>query len=213
MYIHSSAVVDDGAIIGKGTKIWHFSHIFSGAELGENCNIGQNVVVSNGVKIGNGAKVQNNISLYSGLECEEDVFLGPSCVFTNVSNPRSQINRKNIYEKTKIKRGATVGANATILCGITLGQYSFVAAGAVVTKSVPDYALVVGNPARKVNWMSRHGHVMKQMKLGIFICPESKLRYKINSEGKMSCIDILEGEILPKELSLVKKSYREFKLL
>jgi UDP-2-acetamido-3-amino-2,3-dideoxy-glucuronate N-acetyltransferase len=179
-FAHPTAVIDAGSTIGNQTKIWHFSHVFKGAEIGHNCNIGQNVVVSEGVKLGDGTKVQNNISLYSGLECEEDVFLGPSSVFTNISNPRSQVNRKGVYEKTTIKRGATVGANATIICGVTLGNYSFVAAGAVVTKDVEDYSLVVGNPARHVGWISRHGHRLEEGESGICVCSGVAVKIQID---------------------------------
>ena len=153
------------------------------------------------------------MSLYSGLECEEDVFLGPSCVFTNISNPRSQVTRKGVYEKTIIKRGATVGANATIVCGVTLGQYCFVGAGAVVTKDVPDYALVLGNPAKKVSWISRHGHRLEEKESGSYICPESKLSYQFNTEGKMACVDLLESDNLPKELAKGLKPYHHFRQL
>jgi len=161
-FSHESSYVDDGAIIGAGTKIWHFSHILAGARIGENCVFGQNVNVAGGVVIGNNVKVQNNVSIYTGTTIEDDVFLGPSCVLTNVTNPRSQINRHDLYEKTVIRRGATVGANATIVCGVTLGRYCFIAAGSVVSKDVPDYALMVGNPARQKGWMSRHGHVLSR---------------------------------------------------
>ncbi|HOU75487.1 MAG TPA: DapH/DapD/GlmU-related protein, partial [Tenuifilum sp.] len=152
-FAHETAVIDEGCTIGKGTKIWHFSHIMSGCEIGESCNIGQNVVVSPGVKLGRNVKVQNNVSIYTGVICEDDVFLGPSMVFTNVINPRSAINRKSEYLTTLVKRSATIGANATIVCGVTLGEFSFVGAGAVVTKDVKPYALVVGNPARQIGWM------------------------------------------------------------
>jgi UDP-2-acetamido-3-amino-2,3-dideoxy-glucuronate N-acetyltransferase len=158
---HESAYVDEGAIIGDGTKIWHFSHIMKGARIGERCVFGQNVNVDNGVVIGNNVKVQNNVSIYTGTTIEDDVFLGPSCVLTNVTNPRSQINRHSLYEKTLIRRGATIGANATIVCGVTLGRYCFIAAGSVVTRDVPDYALMMGNPARQKGWMSRHGHILR----------------------------------------------------
>jgi UDP-2-acetamido-3-amino-2,3-dideoxy-glucuronate N-acetyltransferase len=159
---HESAYVDDGAEIGAGTKIWHFSHIQKGAKIGERCVIGQNVNVDGGTVIGNNVKIQNNVSVYTGIEIEDDVFLGPSCVLTNVTNPRSQVSRHSLYERTLIRRGATIGANATIVCGVTLGRYCFIAAGSVVTKDVPDYALMVGNPARQKGWMSRHGHILRQ---------------------------------------------------
>ncbi len=157
-FVHETAVVDDGCIIGTGTKIWHFSHIMTGCTIGENCNIGQNVVVSPGVVLGRNVKVQNNVSLYTGVICQDDVFLGPSCVFTNIINPRSAINRRNQYVKTEVGRGASIGANATIVCGHDIGNYAFIGAGAVVTKHVPDYALVIGNPGRQVGWMSEFGH-------------------------------------------------------
>src|SRR5512137_1907069 len=177
-FAHESAYVDEGAAIGPGTKIWHFCHVMKGANIGERCVFGQNVNVDGGTVIGNNVKVQNNVSIYTGLVIEDDVFLGPSCVLTNVTNPRSQINRHSLYEKTVIKRGATIGANATIVCGVTIGRYAFIGAGAVVTKDVPDYALMVGSPARQKGWMSRHGHMLKNPdKDGILVCPESGLRY------------------------------------
>jgi UDP-2-acetamido-3-amino-2,3-dideoxy-glucuronate N-acetyltransferase len=209
-FAHPTSVIDEGCKIGSGTNIWHFSHVMNGAELGQNCNVGQNVVVSSGVKIGNGTKIQNNISLYSGLETEQDVFLGPSCVFTNISNPRSQVSRKTVYEKTTIKRGATVGANATILCGVTLGRYCFVGAGAVVTKDVPDYALVLGNPAKNVGWMSRHGHRLKETEKGYMVCPESGLKYELTSEQTLRCLDLNEDQDLPEHMSASNHPYRHF---
>ena len=156
--IHPSAVVDVGAVIGDGTAIWHFSHICSGAVIGNSCSLGQNVLVADNASLGNNVKIQNNVAIYGGITVEDDVFLGPSCVLTNVSNPRSQVSRKSLYEKTLIKRGATIGANATIVCGITLGRYCFVGAGAVVTKDIPDYGMVLGNPGKLLGYMSRHGH-------------------------------------------------------
>lgn len=178
-FAHPTAVVDDGCTIGKGTKIWHFTHIMTGAEIGENCNIGQNVVVSPGVRLGRNVKVQNNVSIYTGVTCEDDVFLGPSMVFTNVINPRSAINRKDQYGKTLVKRGATIGANATIVCGITIGTCSFIGAGAVVTREVKPYALVVGNPARQRGWMSEYGHKLEFGPDGTATCPESGQRYRL----------------------------------
>lgn len=178
-FSHETAVIDDNCVIGKGTKIWHFSHIMSGCRIGENCNFGQNVVVSPDVVLGNNVKVQNNVSIYTGVVCEDDVFLGPSMVFTNVVNPRSGVNRRGKYETTLVKRGATIGANATIVCGITLGQYCFIGAGAVVTRDVPPYALVVGNPARQMGWMSEFGHRLQFDANGIAACPESGEKYKI----------------------------------
>jgi UDP-2-acetamido-3-amino-2,3-dideoxy-glucuronate N-acetyltransferase len=178
--IHPTAVVDQGAILGKGTKVWHFAHISKDARIGENCIFGQNTFVAPGVVIGNNVKVQNNVSIYSGTTIEDDVFLGPSCVLTNVTNPRSQVKRHALYEKTLIRRGATIGANATIVCGVTLGRYCFIAAGAVVTKDVPDYALMMGVPARQTGWISRHGHVLKNPGPdGVMVCPESGFRYRL----------------------------------
>lgn len=178
-YAHPTAVIDEGCEIGKGTKIWHFSHIMPNAKVGMNCNIGQNVVISPEVVLGNNVKVQNNVSVYTGVTCEDDVFLGPSMVFTNVINPRSMVTRKNQYSKTIVKKGATIGANATIICGIEIGRFAFIGAGAVVTKTVPDYALFIGNPARQTGWMSEYGHKLFFNKDGIAICPESKRTYKL----------------------------------
>lgn len=183
-FAHETAVIDDGCEIGAGTKIWHFSHIMSNCKIGENCNIGQNVVVSPQVVLGNNVKVQNNVSIYTGVICEDDVFLGPSMVFTNVINPRSAINRKSEYTKTVVKKGATIGANATIVCGHDIGKYAFIGAGAVVTKNVPDYALVVGNPAKQTGWMSEYGHKLKFDSHGIAVCPESKDKFQI-TEAKV----------------------------
>ncbi|RPH30279.1 MAG: N-acetyltransferase [Bacteroidales bacterium] len=178
-FAHETAVIDDSCKIGKGTKIWHFSHIMSGCEIGENCNIGQNVVVSPGVVLGKNVKVQNNVSIYTGVICDDDVFLGPSMVFTNVINPRSAVNRKNEYLKTYVKHGASIGANATIVCGVTLGEFCFIGAGAVVVKDVKPYALVVGNPSRQVGWMSEFGHRLDFDQEGIAICSESGGKYKL----------------------------------
>ncbi len=178
---HETAVIDTGCTIGLGTKIWHFSHIMEGAILGSNCNLGQNVVVSPGVVLGNNVKVQNNVSIYTGVICEDDVFLGPSCVFTNVNNPRSEVNRRGVYETTRVKKGATIGANATIVCGITIGEYAFVGAGAVVTKSVPDYALVVGNPSKQIGWMSAHGNRLNFDSYGHALCKDSNQQYKLEN--------------------------------
>jgi len=180
-FAHETAVIDKGCQIGKGTKIWHFSHIMPNCIIGENCNIGQNVVVSPDVKLGNNVKVQNNVSIYTGVICEDDVFLGPSMVFTNIINPRSKIIRRGQYVKTIVKKGATIGANATIICGNTIGEYSFIGAGAVVTKSVPAYALVVGNPARQTGWMSEYGHRLDFNKEGLAVCPESNEKYKLEN--------------------------------
>jgi UDP-2-acetamido-3-amino-2,3-dideoxy-glucuronate N-acetyltransferase len=176
-FAHPSAIIDEGCLIGKGTKIWHFSHIMTGSEIGENCNIGQNVVVSPNVKLGNNVRVQNNVSIYEGVVCEDDVFLGPSMVFTNVINPRSAISRKHEYMQTLVKKGASIGANATIVCGNEIGEYAFIGAGAVVTKAVPAYALVVGNPAKQMGWMSEQGHKLKFDSENKATCPESGYKY------------------------------------
>ena len=176
---HESAVIDEGCSIGKGTRIWHFSHLMAGCRVGENCNIGQNVVISPEVVLGNRVKVQNNVSVYTGVTCDDDVFLGPSCVFTNVTNPRSAINRRGQYARTRVGKGATIGANATIVCGHDIGAYAFIGAGAVVTKDVPPYALLVGNPARQIGWMSEYGHRLHFDAEGIATCPESGERYQL----------------------------------
>jgi UDP-2-acetamido-3-amino-2,3-dideoxy-glucuronate N-acetyltransferase len=182
---HPTAVVDEGCTIGAGTRIWHFSHIMPGCTIGEGCNIGQNVVVSPGVKLGRNVKVQNNVSIYTGVECGDDVFLGPSMVFTNVINPRSAVNRREQYATTRVGRGASIGANATIVCGHDIGEFAFIGAGAVVTKEVPAFALVVGNPARQMGWMSEYGHKLKFNELGEAQCPESGQRYKL-AEGRVT---------------------------
>lgn len=210
-FVHESAYVDDGVTIGEGTKIWHFCHIQSGAKIGSKCIFGQNCNVGNDVVIGNNVKVQNNVSIYTGTTIEDDVFLGPSCVLTNVSNPRSQIIRHSLYEKTLIRRGATVGANATIVCGITLGRYCFIAAGAVVTKDVPDYAFIVGVPGKQKGWMSRHGHVLKLDGNGMMICPESSFKYRELSPVILKCLDLDEDAPLPESLAKGKENYREIK--
>jgi UDP-2-acetamido-3-amino-2,3-dideoxy-glucuronate N-acetyltransferase len=186
-YAHDTAVVDQGCFIGNGTKIWHFSHIMSGSEIGENCNIGQNVVISPGVKLGRNVKVQNNISVYTGVICEDDVFLGPSMVFTNIINPRSAIIRRDSYIQTIVEKGATIGANATIICGNRIGRYSFIGAGSVVTKDVKPYALVIGNPAKQTGWMSEYGHRLTFNEEGIAVCPESRDKYIIK-DGTVSKI-------------------------
>jgi UDP-2-acetamido-3-amino-2,3-dideoxy-glucuronate N-acetyltransferase len=187
-FAHETAIIDEGCIIGKGTKIWHFSHIMTGSELGENCNIGQNVVISPGVKLGRNVKVQNNVSIYTGVICEDDVFLGPSMVFTNVINPRSAIVRKEKYLKTVVEKGASIGANSTIVCGNKIGSYAFIGAGAVVTKEVKPYALVIGNPARQTGWMSEFGHKLIFDSEGMAVCPESGQKYRL-TDGRVSKIN------------------------
>jgi UDP-2-acetamido-3-amino-2,3-dideoxy-glucuronate N-acetyltransferase len=181
-FAHETAVVDNGCEIGKGTKIWHFTHVMTGCVIGENCNLGQNVVVSPGVILGNNVKVQNNVSIYTGVICQDDVFLGPSMVFTNVINPRSAVARKDQYKQTLVETGASIGANATIICGVRIGSFSFIGAGAVVTKNVAPYELVVGNPARHSGWMSEWGHKLKFNSEGIAVCPESETRYKLEND-------------------------------
>lgn len=183
-FAHETAIIDEGCFIGTGTKIWHFSHIMAGCVIGENCNIGQNVVVSPNVVLGKNVKVQNNVSIYTGVTCDDDVFLGPSMVFTNVINPRSAINRKNEYAKTHVGKGATIGANATIICGHDIGKYAFIGAGAVVTKSIPDYALVIGNPAKQTGWMSEFGHKLLFDNEDKAKCPESGEMYQLK-EGRV----------------------------
>ncbi|HYI93657.1 MAG TPA: Gfo/Idh/MocA family oxidoreductase [Bryobacteraceae bacterium] len=211
-FVHKSAYLDDGAEVGAGTKIWHFSHIMKGAQIGKSCIIGQNVNIDGGVTIGNNVKIQNNVSVYTGVVVEDDVFLGPSCVLTNVSNPRSQVKRHSLYQTTRLKRGATIGANATVVCGITVGRYAFAAAGSVITKDVPDFALIMGNPGRQVGWMSRHGHRLGSAdENGIMRCPESGYRYKEVEPGILRCIDLDEESPLPAELTIGTQSYREFK--
>jgi len=196
-YSHSTAVIDPPCEIGAGTKIWHFSHIMSGARIGKNCVLGQNVHVAAGVLIGDNVKIQNNVSLYTGVEVEDGVFCGPSCVFTNIANPRSEINRRHLYERTLVRRGATIGANATIVCGSTIGRYAFIGAGAVIRGSVPDYALMLGVPARQKGWMSRHGHRLPKPDVdGVMVCPEAGWRYREIAPGVLRCLDYPE-EPLP----------------
>jgi UDP-2-acetamido-3-amino-2,3-dideoxy-glucuronate N-acetyltransferase len=180
-YVHETAIVDEGCTIGEGTKIWHFSHIMAKSVMGSNCNIGQNVVISPEVVLGNNVKVQNNVSIYTGVTCDNDVFLGPSCVFTNVTNPRSAVNRRGQYAKTHVGKGASIGANATIVCGHDIGQFAFIGAGAVVTKNVPDFALLVGNPARQMGWMSEYGHKLSFDAAGKAKCPESGQEYELKA--------------------------------
>ena len=211
-FVHESAYVDEGAEVGAGTKIWHFSHVMKNARIGRHTIIGQNVNVDGGTIIGNNVKIQNNVSVYTGAVIEDDVFLGPSCVLTNVTNPRSQVNRHALYEATWLKRGCTIGANATIVCGITIGRYAFVGAGSVVTKDVPDFALVVGNPARQTGWMSRHGHRLDSLDSnGVMRCPESGYRYAEAAPGVLRCLDMDEEAPLPAELTVSTKSYRQVK--
>jgi UDP-2-acetamido-3-amino-2,3-dideoxy-glucuronate N-acetyltransferase len=181
-FAHDSAIVDEGCQIGEGTKIWHFSHIMTNCKLGKNCNIGQNVVVSPEVVLGDNVKVQNNVSIYTGVICEDDVFLGPSMVFTNVINPRSAVNRRGQYSKTLVKRGVSIGANATIVCGHDIGEFAFIGAGTVVTKTVPAYALIVGNPGRQIGWMSEFGHRLEFDSEGLAVCPESNETYKLEDK-------------------------------
>ncbi len=180
-FAHETAVIDDGAIIGEGTSIWHFCHIMPNAKLGKKCNLGQNVFVASDVVLGNNVKVQNNISIYTGVVCEDDVFLGPSMVFTNVVNPRSGVNRRGQYSKTTVKKGASIGANATIVCGHDIGEFAFIGAGTVVTKTIPAYALVVGNPARQIGWMSEYGHRLNFDENGFATCPESGEKYQLKN--------------------------------
>lgn len=182
-YAHPTAVLDEGCEIGEGTKVWHFCHICSGARLGKNCSLGQNVFIASDVTLGNNVKVQNNVSIYTGVICEDDVFLGPSMVFTNVINPRSAVNRKSDYKKTHVARGVTIGANATIVCGTSIGAYAFIGAGAVVTKNVPPYALIVGNPGRQMGWMSQHGERLTFNEQGIAVCAGSGEKYALTENG------------------------------
>lgn len=196
-FAHPTAVIDEPCSIGEGTKIWHFCHVMQGARIGRQCVLGQNVFVANDVVIHNNVKIQNNVSVYTGVELEDDVFCGPSCVFTNVTNPRSEIVRHHLYERTLVRRGATIGANATIVCGITIGRYAFIGAGAVVPNDVPDYALMLGVPAQQRGWMSRHGHRLQHPdEEGVLICPESGWRYKEVEPGMLRCLDWPESQPL-----------------
>jgi UDP-2-acetamido-3-amino-2,3-dideoxy-glucuronate N-acetyltransferase len=181
IYIHPTAIVDEGCKIGEGSKVWHFCHIMTGSSIGKKCSLGQNVMVAPGVVLGNNVKVQNNVSIYEGVVCEDDVFLGPSMVFTNITNPRSAIVRKGQYSKTKVHKGASIGANATIVCGHDIGEYAFIGAGAVVTKHVKPYALLVGNPAKQIGWISEYGHRLNFDANNIAVCPESKEKYKLEN--------------------------------
>jgi len=210
---HETVFVDAPCSIGDGTKIWHFSHILKNAVIGKNCILGQNVHVADNVVVGDNVKIQNNVSLYTGVTIEDDVFLGPSCVLTNVTNPRSQVTLRLSYEKTIIRRGATVGANATIVCGVTIGRYAFVAAGAVVSKDIPDYALVMGVPGRRKGWMSRHGHALTRPDTqGILQCPESGFRYKEVEPGVLKCLDLNEDAPLPPSLDSGTNPHDEWKV-
>ena len=182
-FVHESSFVDEGCKVGEGVKIWHFSHIMTNCIIGDKCNIGQNVVISPDVVLGRNVKVQNNVSIYTGVICEDDVFLGPSMVFTNVINPRSAVNRRNEYAKTTVKTGASIGANATIVCGNDIGAFAFIGAGAVVTKDVPDYALLVGNPAKQIGWVSEYGHRLNFDVNGLAICPETNQQYQLNNNS------------------------------
>jgi UDP-2-acetamido-3-amino-2,3-dideoxy-glucuronate N-acetyltransferase len=211
-FAHQTSCIDEPCKIGKGTKIWHFSHILKNAQIGENCRIGQNVNVANDVLIGNNVKIQNNVSIYTGTTIEDDVFLGPSCVLTNIKNPRSQISRHELYEKTLIKRGATIGANATIVCGVTIGRYAFIAAGAVLTEDVPDYAMMAGVPAKQIGWISRHGFKLSKMDADNYmICPESGFKYKEVRPGILHCVDLDEEEPLPENMRIGRRSYDTYK--
>lgn len=199
-YSHPTAIIDEPCEIGAGTKIWHFCHVMRGANIGSQCVLGQNVFVANDVIIGNNVKIQNNVSVYTGVQLEDDVFCGPSCVFTNVVNPRSQLNRKSEYQQTLVRRGATIGANATIVCGATVGRYAFIGAGAVVRGDVPDYALMLGVPAIQKGWMSRHGHRLQNPDSdGIMVCQESGWRYHEVSSGTLVCLDWSEDKPLQQE--------------
>jgi UDP-2-acetamido-3-amino-2,3-dideoxy-glucuronate N-acetyltransferase len=211
-YKHETAYVDEPCEIGEGTKVWHFSHIMKGCRIGRGCIFGQNTHIANDVVIGDNVKVQNNVSIYTGTEIEDDVFLGPSCVLTNVTNPRSQVNRHSLYERTLLRRGCSVGANATVVCGITVGRYAFIGAGAVVAKDVPDYALVVGVPGRQVGWMSRHGHRLgKPVADGVMTCPESGFRYREVEPWVLRCLDLDEDAPLPEHLRVGSVPYDELK--
>jgi UDP-2-acetamido-3-amino-2,3-dideoxy-glucuronate N-acetyltransferase len=212
-YAHPTAVIDQPCTIGAGTKIWHFCHIMPHAYIGERCILGQNVMIANDVVIGSNVKIQNNVAIYTGTTVEDDVFLGPSCVLTNVTNPRSQVNRHALYEQTLIRRGATIGANATIVCGITIGRYAFIAAGSVVTRDVPDYALILGNPGRQRGWMSRHGHrLLNPDADGVMVCPESNLQYKEVAPGVLRCLNLDEDAPLPEHLRMGSKPYADYKM-
>lgn len=210
---HESAYVDEGAVVGDGTKIWHYAHVQKGAKIGSNCILGQNVNIAGDAVIGNGVKIQNNVAVYGGTVVDDFAFLGPSCVFTNVTNPRSEINRHSLYEPIHICRGATIGANATIVCGITIGRYAFIGAGAVVTKDVPDYGFVIGCPGCLCGYVSRHGHVLTRTlepSDATYTCPESGLRYRFEN-GVFRCLDLDEDAPLPENMRVGTKTYDDFK--
>lgn len=210
-FVHESSYVDEGATIGAGTSVWHYCHLLSGATIGENCTLGQNTFVAGSVVIGNNVKIQNNVSLYDGVTVEDDVFLGPSCVLTNVSNPRSQVNRQQLYEETLLRKGCSIGANATIVCGVTLGRYCFVAAGAVVTKDVPDYAFIKGVPGKQQGWISRHGHpLVSRDEHEHLVCPETGYRYQLINNRILRCVDLDEESPLPENVTKGERGYREF---
>ena len=210
VFMHDTSVVDAGCVIGEGTSIWHFSHLCGRAVIGRMCSFGQNTFVADEVVIGDRVKVQNNVSLYAGVHLEDEVFLGPSCVFTNITNPRSQVSRRHLYEKIHVRRGATIGANATIVCGVTIGRYAFVGAGAVVREDVSDYALILGVPGKQHGWMSRHGHRLVFDNTGRATCPESKLKYTLKNDI-VTCNDIPEEESLPEDLAKGTAVYDQFK--
>jgi UDP-2-acetamido-3-amino-2,3-dideoxy-glucuronate N-acetyltransferase len=211
-FVHPTSIVDQPCTIGAGTKIWHFSHVSKNVTIGQRCNFGQNCFLGDGVIVGSNVKVQNNVSIYTGTTIEDDVFLGPSCVLTNVTNPRSQVVRHSLYEKTLLRRGCTIGANATLVCGITVGRYAFVAAGAVASKDVPDYALIQGVPAKQAGWMSRHGQRLPAPdKSGVMVCPESGFRYQLVDQKTVRCLDLDEESPLPADKVFGKKPYDEFK--
>lgn len=211
-YAHESAYLDQPCEIGAGTKIWHFAHVQKGARIGRGCVLGQNVSIGNDVVIGDNVKIQNNVSIYTGTTVEQDVFLGPSCVLTNVTNPRSQVNRHSLYERTLLRRGCTIGANATVVCGIAVGRYAFIAAGALVARDVPDYALMMGVPARQAGWMSRHGHRLPPPdREGVMVCPESGYRYKEEGHLLLRCLDLDEEAALPEDKSVGEIAYDDFK--
>jgi len=208
--IHPTAVIDEPCAIGEGTRIWHFSHVCAGATIGIQCSLGQNTFVAAGVVIGDRVKIQNNVSIYDGVTVEDDVFLGPSCVLTNITNPRAQVSRRHLFEPTRICRGATIGANATLLSGVTIGCYAFIGAGAVVCSNVPDYALMLGVPSRQQGWMSRHGHRLSPGDDGCCKCPESGWHYKETGPGQFRCLDHAEEAPLPADMALGKTPYRDF---